>query len=740
FRLILSDKLISGGQRVQTFAFRPTSLGQIIGLLNDHFGFQDLCARHGSDAPQSVGAQLRMQGLDGPKRTPLHADSGLAAFFDGISFTQLPSIEVRLAVPRPISAPSAAVEAEEGASTRKRGRAARDQVEELEDANFKLMRATEQVSRRLDELERIVATQDERNSSVITKAKREMLAVQEKAMQEMQLKVDALKEDDANILRDLDVVRQHSSLVERDGIDGRKEIVDMMTAFGQKVDGQFDKVEAELDKLKAEDERLDAEANATKEDHRQQLEDHLNELQRLEDAKVNMDTWRKGEDGMSERITQELAAFNQRFESEQEHTATRLLQEAQAREKHDNEISKLLGETTIRLDEDIRKLLDEDIRKLNTDLQAGLQLADEQLQASRTELSTSIHDKVSSLDKKTDDRMSATDANIASKDAAIHSKLDDFSQNTIATFKSLDERLDEMVRVERARLGAIERDLSETSTKIRSECWAKIERVRTDYEQEAARLDADLGDLHMKHDVTKQEINFFQSRLKEQKDWTERQLTEQATATRAAAVDSQEGLAATTKMLHALRDDAVSFREKMAKYISLLQHSSDSQGDAINSLEMHRSRISAQLEALKGDHTAYTGDMDGWADDVRVKVERLFRALEPAKVEWRIARASQRAKELKRPLAVKSPSFQMKGIREGHMEFFPEGHNNSPDGKAVLRLFLPPTAHFRYQCWVGRNSEGPREHTPGSNLSVDLVIDSWKDQISDDGCIPIVVE
>ncbi|CAE8604520.1 unnamed protein product, partial [Polarella glacialis] len=316
-----------------------------------------------------------------------------AAFFDGISFTQLPSIEVRLAVPRPISAPSAAVEAEEGASTRKRGRAARDQVEELEDANFELMRATEQVSRRLDELERIVATQDERNSSVITKAKREMLAVQEKAMQEMQLKVDALKEDDANILRDLDVVRQHSSLVERDGIDGRKEIVDMMTAFGQKVDGQFDEVEAELDKLKAEDERLDAEANATKEDHRQQLEDHLNELQRLEDAKVNMDTWRKGEDGMSERITQELAAFNQRFESEQEHTATRLLQEAQTREKHDNEISKLLGETTIRLDEDIRKLLDEDIRKLNTDLQAVLQLADEQLQASRTELSTSIHDK-----------------------------------------------------------------------------------------------------------------------------------------------------------------------------------------------------------------------------------------------------------------------------------------------------------------------------------------------------------
>ncbi|CAE8616666.1 unnamed protein product, partial [Polarella glacialis] len=84
FRLILSDKLISGGQRVQTFAFRPTSLGQIIGLLNDHFGFQDLCARHGSDAPQSVGAQLRMQGRaeDSLKVLPGNLRKSAAAVLD----------------------------------------------------------------------------------------------------------------------------------------------------------------------------------------------------------------------------------------------------------------------------------------------------------------------------------------------------------------------------------------------------------------------------------------------------------------------------------------------------------------------------------------------------------------------------------------------------------------------------------------------------------------------------------
>ena len=72
-----------------------------------------------------------------------------------------------------------------------------------------------------------------------------------------------------------------------------------------------------------------------------------------------------------------------------------------------------------------------------------------------------------------------------------------------------------------------------------------------------------------------------------------------------AACPVQEGLAATTKMLHALRDDAVivstpqpfgpaqhqdwqghwfakvSFREKMAKYISILQHSLGTQHENV---------------------------------------------------------------------------------------------------------------------------------------------------------------
>jgi len=320
-------------------------------------------------------------------------------------------------------------------------------------------------------------------------------------------------------------------------------------------------------------------------------------------------------------------------------------------------------------------------------------------------------------------------------------RVDVLTKKTETTFQALNERLEEMVRVERTRLGTIERSLSETNAKIRSDCRADLERVRSDYEQDLARLDADLGDLHMKHDVTKQELNFCQSRLTENREWAHGKLTELTTATKSVQVDTQEGLAAATKMLHALRDDAVAFRDKMAKYVSLLQQSSDTQGDSIHTLEAHRTRMRVEIDALIGDHKSYTNDMDGWADDVRLKVERLFRALEPQKVEWRVMRAAQRAKELKKPLPVKSPSFALKGLREVYFEFYPDGHNTSPEGKAILRCYLPPNAHVRFQCWVGRFPCGSHEWRPGgNNLSQDFPVDKWKDQINEDGTISISME
>uniref|UniRef100_A0A7S2JDK7 MATH domain-containing protein n=1 Tax=Zooxanthella nutricula TaxID=1333877 RepID=A0A7S2JDK7_9DINO len=325
------------------------------------------------------------------------------------------------------------------------------------------------------------------------------------------------------------------------------------------------------------------------------------------------------------------------------------------------------------------------------------------------------------------------------KDAAVHKRVDELTNMTESTFKVINERFEEMVRVSRARMGQIEKDLVEGTAGLRADCRSEIERVRADYEQEAARLDVDLGDLHTKYDVAKQEIGFLQEKVVEHREWAQRQLTETATATRAVQVDSQEGLAATTKMLNALRDDAVAFREKMGNYVGILQHTSDKRGDAIVSLEAQRGKIRHDLDVLAGDHKAYTGDMDSWADDVRAKVERLFRALEPSKGEWRIHRAHKRAKDLKKPLAIKSPVFSVRGLKEVQLEFFPEGTNNSPEGKAVLRAYLPKGALVRFQIWVGFSSDGPMETKPNGSLAFDMFVDDWQSQIQDDGSLPVVL-
>merc|ERR1719215_317589 len=132
--------------------------------------------------------------------------------------------------------------------------------------------------------------------------------------------------------------------------------------------------------------------------------------------------------------------------------------------------------------------------------------------------------------------------------------------------------------------------------------------------------------------------------------------------------------------------------------------------------------------------------MDSWADDVRVKIERLFRAMEPSRAEWRMGNAVQKAKDLKKPLAVKSPAFSLRGLREVQFEFFPDGTNNSPDGKAVLRVFLPPGVHIRYQMWVGYQSAGSKEHEPKDDLSADMMIDTWQREIQDDGSVPVRFE
>merc|ERR1711904_171005 len=92
----------------------------------------------------------------------------------------------------------------------------------------------------------------------------------------------------------------------------------------------------------------------------------------------------------------------------------------------------------------------------------------------------------------------------------------------------------------------------------------------------------------------------------------------------AVQVEACEGLAALNRMLHALKDDEVAFREKVATHIKTLQGDTAKHEDEISDLEQHRKRIRLDLDGLAEDYHEYVGDMDGWSVDVRKKSREAF--------------------------------------------------------------------------------------------------------------------
>lgn len=730
--MLLSDPSI--GQKVKTVSAKPLALRDVAALLAEHLGFEDVCRQAGRSvatfSTEDGAKTLLVTGFDGHRRVPIRDDVGLVEFFGSVGFTLIPSLEVKL--PRQAvqpagqtAKPRSVVPVADGAAS---CRMASDKVEQLEDANFKLLRASGKLERRIDELERVVTANKEEARRQVDLAAKQQAASQDQMHKALSAEIARLDAKDKSILDDLQVVRLHAKSVEKQDHDHHEEMLQRLKETKEQVEEQFKEVDEQVQDLRQTDDMLQ------KEDEKQQnqLNDLFAETKRLDGAKVEQSVWKAAEDAMAGRISQAITDLTTHINTVNEELNIQVA-EARRVQKQDH------GQLTETVEAN-RKRSTEEEGRIEAKSDAAHEAAAKRITAVREEALAFAQKKVDELAKSTQETFDVVKQDIVNRDAKLHNRVDTLTTMCETTFKAIDERTEETLRVHRGRFGQVEKDLTDITTKLRADCRLEIERVRLDYEQEAARLDADLGDVHVKHDVTKQELTFVQSEVIELREWCKRQLAETATATRAVQVDSQEGMAASTKMLHALRDDAVSFREKMAKYISLLQHSSDSQGDAITAIEGHRGKIRYDLDALIADHKGYTIDMDSWADDVRVKVERIFRAMEPARVEWRICRAHKRAKDLKRPLGVKSATFSLRALREVQLEFFPDGTHTSPDGKAILRIYLPKGAHVRYQMWVGKLTEGPLEIKPGASLSADMLLEDWRNQILEDGTLPIYME
>ncbi|CAK0818025.1 unnamed protein product [Prorocentrum cordatum] len=528
--------------------------------------------------------------------------------------------------------------------------------------------------------------------------------------------------------------------------EGAEQLEDVVGRTEQ-LEGQQRGAAEELARLGQEVESLKSMVQKLEEEDSRQdglIKEQGAELLRLDSAKVDVALHQKEVEAREQR----LAEFAEGLKACKADTAALASQEREDPTERIGDLEKACEE------------LRSKIQQVSEELEAGMQRAADNVDKVKTSTGEQISKNAARSEElgKEQERLAgslqsalgtiqATKAEAASSTkevldqaAAIQRGFEQLEKRTEATFLQLNDRIEEMGRVERARLATLEKEGADGVARARSECRAETERLRMDYERDSSRLELDLGDLHAKYDVSKQELNFFQTRMAEQRDWAEAQIAELRTAAKAAQVDARETTTVTTKMLHALRDDAIAFREKMAGYISTLQRSTDSQGDAISTLETQRSRLRKELDGLFTDHQAYVEDMDSWANDVRLKVERLFRALEPSRVEWHIARAERKARELRRPLGLKSQGFSLKGLRQVAVEFYPEGHHTSPEGLAAVRVFMPQDAHVRYQVWIGRSSEGVREHTPGDSCSIDLLVENWKEKVAGDGSLSVVLE
>lgn len=740
-RVTLSGPEVPGGQRIKTLRATPLSFDQLVGALCQHLDLDALCRQHGFERASLAVQQgpLHVVGLDGPRRVLIRDDEALKGFWLDLRHSRMPTLDCQLPPLAAATAERALVVhtggggAQPGAAASgggAPGAAAPDQLEQLEDENYKLQTAAQKLGRRLDEMDRLRAADREETERLVSTTRRELKGSQEEDVKKLRSQIKVLQEGNAGLLKETEALSKRIAAVERSLKAAHEELLAGINELSVRVQGQFEDVGLDIAGLRDEDGKLAAE-DARLADL---IAGHGERLQHLATTKVDVSAFLDSEKEHGARLGSEIVALIQRVTHAEEAFVTGL-GEARA------ELSEGDRKLAVSLEESVASLRSTD-EQLQQALDSAVAEANKQLEATREELEEKIDTDVRTLSESTGSRFSSTVADLNQKDQAVHEKVDELSQRSQASFGELDERLEEMVRVERARLNGIEKDLADGNTRLRCDFRAEMERVRSDYEQEAARLDGDLSDLHMKHDVTKQEIGFFQSRLLEQRDWAQRQLVEAATATRAAQVDSQEGVAAATKMLYAMRDDQVAFREKMAKHVSMLQHSADSHGDAIVTLETQRARARLDLDNLMEDHKAYTEDMDGWADDVRVKVERLFRAMEPGKAEWRVHRPLQRDKELKRPLALKSEPFSLQGLTSVQMEFFPNGHQNTPEGHCALRLLMPPGSRVRYQVYVGRLTEGSKDFDSrgSSALSVDCFFGDWRSEVAGDGTLCITLE
>lgn len=429
---------------------------------------------------------------------------------------------------------------------------------------------------------------------------------------------------------------------------------------------------------------------------------------------------------MSERITAEVARlddrvdkFSARILAEVEATAVKFEERSASIEK---DVADLRSTTSEAMEKCLARLDSFDKRAVESD----------KLITEFRGLVDNVRSDQGALVKSVKERFVAAKEDVDAREKSLKQRMEDNHTNAKASVQKLTDRLEGVVKVERERFSVVDKTIIEAATKVRSDLQSEVAALRGETEQEQSRLDEDLGDLHTKHDVTKQELNHCQTRLSELREWIHSQLVESMTALRAVQVDTQEATQASERMLTVLRDDQVAFRERMAKHIGTLQHDCQNHEDAVGALENQRVQARKDLDALSAEHQSFADDVQGWADDVRLKVERLFRCLEPTIVEWRIEQVMSKKAEMPQPMMLRSQGCNLAGMRGVRLELYPNGTQGAPEGMATVRILVPNGTSIRYRCMLGSLIRGPYEFdsTKGS-IWIDVSFEKWEEQVAE---------
>jgi hypothetical protein len=520
------------------------------------------------------------------------------------------------------------------------------------------------------------------------------------------------------------VEAQHSSLSQH------------MELLGNQVSNVRDDFLREVKSIKDRQQKLideDARLN-------QEIVGHTRQLTIIEQSKVDNVVFEDNNRKVDDRMTADHASLNRRLDESETQLSMRLVQTHAELKSADAALSEELHREVDAMNQGINSL-QEELRNLEEFQSKRLDALQAALDQAHTELKETIaqtdasnrNDFQTQLTTTQEDlkgRIDSTDRDLLQKDVAVHRRVDD----TNTKFEDLNAEKD-------ARLAALDKAVADTAARLRAELRSEAERLRSSLDQEVARLDEEVDAGHKKYDITKAELNFCQSRVTEQREWSQKLFAERESATEAVQVESHEGLKALNRMLHALKDDEVAFREKMATHIKTLQNDATSHGEVISEHEQQRKRMRLDLDGLAEDYHEYVGDMDGWSGDVRRKVEKLFRSMEPTKVEWRIEKISQKQKKIVKPMTIRSPAFNISGIREIRFDWYPNGHYSSPENCGVLRIYSPAGTNIRYQCWLGRLTDGAMEWENGQDaLWTDVIFENWENEIKDGDYIVLEFE